>query len=1075
MRTTSLFVKVLLPVLAMLQATTMLTAQVGQNNFRYIHPTPLGIGFNESSFADNNNGIAVGTNAAIAVTNDGGATWKYGVYVFTSTAGFKQRPVLNDVHFVTPTTAYAVGDSGLMIKSVDGGLNWTPLNNNPLYRTGRNINAVRFVSATRGFIGGAPQSFGVTDATYADPNFSPRLYFTNDGGLTWDSIASPIGVNTMVGRINDPLNPGLKKPITSAGKTIKKIVFTSTNVGYIIGDAGGGNGSGNISVPAYSLAYPGGSSTITSWHVPLVWKFDNGVLTDYSPSKEKFGVVTGTSNTVTTTTVYNKQSLPASNWSVEGINDNLVMVGANQGYLYRIFTGTADNTALAFNPAYTPNLSGESARGRYEILNIPISNPPLTQTTPALPATYYNANTSRALITTITDIAKTPNGDIYVASGQNSPMATIGKSTNGGLTWSLIDNSNGYPNAAFNTVAVNTISTTPNGSIHTFSGINGFISKSTNGVNWTPLYKNITFASGFNKMAFADCNNGMVMGNAGLALATVDGGANWINKTIASFGPTVSILGMDYPAANRLYFSATNGNVYSSPDMATTINLLLVPSRSSNVYGISTWGTGNTTRIWATAYRSTAPLNERVVVYRSLNNGATWDTIKQFAAMTPSTSLISQAQVIKFVSNDVGYMAGTRGYVYKTTDGGTTWTLISADPSLATNTGFTGQHAFGVYGNTLVYWTLISTTRYMYKSTNGGASWTSNIFPITVDNKFVTNISDFVMHDENNFIALTGPSNILITNNGGASWRFDEAPSGGGFTAGQFLPVTVPAGTPMQNRRLILAGSSVPTGGGTILEHVPTGAVVSSTEAVIGSCTNTTNGTISLSASGGITPYTYSLDGGAFQTANTFTGVAAGNHTIAIKDGSCSPAVTKSITVGTRPIPLVNAGPDKTMVAGDNGVYLEGGATNTNPVSVTWTPAANLTNATTFLTTAKPANTTTYTLTVTDANGCVATDNAVVTVLPYCLKVMDAFTPNGDGQNDRWIVTNNGGQCVQQVYVTVHNRYGSIVYKNDNYQNNWDGTYNGKPIADGTYYYVVKYTLVNGGVASVKGDVTILR
>jgi gliding motility-associated-like protein len=163
------------------------------------------------------------------------------------------------------------------------------------------------------------------------------------------------------------------------------------------------------------------------------------------------------------------------------------------------------------------------------------------------------------------------------------------------------------------------------------------------------------------------------------------------------------------------------------------------------------------------------------------------------------------------------------------------------------------------------------------------------------------------------------------------------------------------------------------------------------------------------------------------------------------------------------------------MVAGDNGVYLEGGATNTNPVSVTWTPAASLTNATTFLTTAKPANTTTYTLTVTDANGCVATDNAVVTVLPYCLKVMDAFTPNGDGQNDRWIVTNNGGQCVQQVYVTVHNRYGSIVYKNDNYQNNWDGTYNGKPIADGTYYYVVKYTLVNGGVASVKGDVTILR
>ncbi len=114
-------------------------------------------------------------------------------------------------------------------------------------------------------------------------------------------------------------------------------------------------------------------------------------------------------------------------------------------------------------------------------------------------------------------------------------------------------------------------------------------------------------------------------------------------------------------------------------------------------------------------------------------------------------------------------------------------------------------------------------------------------------------------------------------------------------------------------------------------------------------------------------------------------------------------------------------------------------------------------------------------MTVVDANGCTSTDNALVTVLPYCLKVMDAFTPNGDGQNDRWIVTNNGGSCTKQVFATVFNRYGNVVYKNENYQNNWDGTYSGKPVPDGTYYYVITYRLINGNNVVLKGDVTILR
>jgi gliding motility-associated-like protein len=88
---------------------------------------------------------------------------------------------------------------------------------------------------------------------------------------------------------------------------------------------------------------------------------------------------------------------------------------------------------------------------------------------------------------------------------------------------------------------------------------------------------------------------------------------------------------------------------------------------------------------------------------------------------------------------------------------------------------------------------------------------------------------------------------------------------------------------------------------------------------------------------------------------------------------------------------------------------------------------------------------------------------------------MDAFTPNHDGTNDRWLVTLNGSSCVTKIVAAVYNRYGGLVFKDENYQNNWEGTYNGKAVPDGTYYYVISYYLVNGPQVVLKGDVTILR
>ena len=231
---------------------------------------------------------------------------------------------------------------------------------------------------------------------------------------------------------------------------------------------------------------------------------------------------------------------------------------------------------------------------------------------------------------------------------------------------------------------------------------------------------------------------------------------------------------------------------------------------------------------------------------------------------------------------------------------------------------------------------------------------------------------------------------------------------------------------------------------------------------------------VQMRATSAATSYTWSPAAGLSAT-NISNPIATVNSTAAFTvTASLNGCVrTGTVNITIKPNPIINAGPDKTIVDGDQ-VFLSGSSSST-PASIAWSPGGSIVSGiNTFGPLVKPNTTTTYTLTVQDLQGCTSTDNAVVTVIPYCIKVMDAFTPNSDGMNDRWLVT-DGSACTSKVSVTVFNRYGGKVYQNDNYQNNWEGTFDGKAVADGTYYYVVIYRLINGQTVTKKGDVTILR
>lgn len=90
-----------------------------------------------------------------------------------------------------------------------------------------------------------------------------------------------------------------------------------------------------------------------------------------------------------------------------------------------------------------------------------------------------------------------------------------------------------------------------------------------------------------------------------------------------------------------------------------------------------------------------------------------------------------------------------------------------------------------------------------------------------------------------------------------------------------------------------------------------------------------------------------------------------------------------------------------------------------------------------------------------------------------CVEPPKVFTPNGDGFYDKWVVIN--GTCAKVVKVNVYNRWGGLVYNNENYRNDWQGTYKGKALPDGTYYYVIDVQPVNQRPYRLTGNVTIMR
>lgn len=122
-------------------------------------------------------------------------------------------------------------------------------------------------------------------------------------------------------------------------------------------------------------------------------------------------------------------------------------------------------------------------------------------------------------------------------------------------------------------------------------------------------------------------------------------------------------------------------------------------------------------------------------------------------------------------------------------------------------------------------------------------------------------------------------------------------------------------------------------------------------------------------------------------------------------------------------------------------------------------------------------NDTTYTVTVTDENGCTEEYSILITPqIPNCdendVFLPNAFSPNNDGVNDEFKVRSN---YIKQIDFVIYNRWGEEIFRTNDKNVGWDGIYNGEELAPDVYTFALNVVCSNGVDYQKIGSVTLIR
>ncbi|MGM0626404.1 MAG: HYR domain-containing protein, partial [Bacteroidota bacterium] len=228
-------------------------------------------------------------------------------------------------------------------------------------------------------------------------------------------------------------------------------------------------------------------------------------------------------------------------------------------------------------------------------------------------------------------------------------------------------------------------------------------------------------------------------------------------------------------------------------------------------------------------------------------------------------------------------------------------------------------------------------------------------------------------------------------------------------------------------------------------------------------CYGLSDAAVQINTEGGVAPYVYTVNGEDTYYSNQIDSLSAGDYTIHIQDANECPAVTE-ISIESRDEIIVDlvSTTNADCNGNNNGTVEIEAYGGFGEFEYKWSNGES-TGLVTNL------NAGTHTVTVSDMNACEVTKDFIIEsdITGEELTVNNVFTPNRDGINDFFVISNL--DLYPDNELVVLNRWGNEVYSKKSYDNLWDGS----NLSEGTYFYVLKVKMCDE-YKTLNGYITIL-
>jgi len=208
--------------------------------------------------------------------------------------------------------------------------------------------------------------------------------------------------------------------------------------------------------------------------------------------------------------------------------------------------------------------------------------------------------------------------------------------------------------------------------------------------------------------------------------------------------------------------------------------------------------------------------------------------------------------------------------------------------------------------------------------------------------------------------------------------------------------------------------------------------------------------------------------------APTFSPDSTITYTVIVGNGLCYDD-TGQVLINVINLPTISTINDTSIDLGESIVM-----PTTGGLTYVWTPSTYLNDVNISNPISNSLESITYIVTGTDINGCSSSDTVEITVnIKEDFYVPVAFSPNGDGVNDLFLV--RGLQGEKDFLLKIYDRWGNKVFESQNKNEAWDGFVHrslgvgGERASAGVYVYWLNITLLNELPLEQKGNVTLIR